>query len=157
MFKNILVPIDGSEHSLRALTYAVELAKQFKSTLILMHVYSLPKPTPISPAMPLGGPPTETTTPMAIEITTELIQKTKQKAQEILNRAKEKAEEQNVAVQTLIKEGKASEEIVKAAKEKNVDLIVMGARGISKIKEILLGSVSHGVTRNSHCPVLIIK
>ncbi|RLG91575.1 universal stress protein, partial [Candidatus Bathyarchaeota archaeon] len=44
-----------------------------------------------------------------------------------------------------------------AAEEKNVDLIVMGARGISKIKEILLGSVSHGVARKAHCPVLIIK
>lgn len=153
MFETILVPIDGSEHSLKALNYAVKLAKKFKSTLILVHVYSLPKPTPISPVMPL----TETTTSLAMEITAELIEKTKQKAREILNQAREKAEEQNVPVQTWIREGNAVKEIVKTAKEKNVELIVMGARGVSKIKEILLGSVSHGVARNAHCPVLIVK
>ncbi|RLI29292.1 universal stress protein [Candidatus Bathyarchaeota archaeon] len=157
MFKTVLVPIDGSENSMKALTYAVEIAKQFKAKLILINVYSLPKPTPISPAMPLAGPPTETTPPLTIEITRELIEKTKQRAQEILKRAKDEAEKKHVPVETIVKEGKPVREIVKAAEEKNVDLIVMGARGISKIKEILLGSVSHGVARKAHCPVLIVK
>jgi nucleotide-binding universal stress UspA family protein len=155
MFQTILVPIDGSEHSFKALKYAAEIARRFESALILLHVYSLPKPAPISSPMPLGGPSTET--PPAIEITVELIEKTKQKAQELLNRAAEKTEMHDINVQTIIKEGNAVHQIVRTAEEKNVDLIVMGARGISKLKEILMGSVSHGVTRNAHCPVLIIK
>jgi len=60
-------------------------------------------------------------------------------------------------VTTLLKEGHAVNEILKTCKKENFDLIVMGARGISTIKEIFLGSVSHGVAIHSECPVLIIK
>ena len=155
MFQRILVPIDGSEHSLKALTYAIEIAKKFQSTLIILHVYSLPKPAPFSPVMPLSGPSAET--PLTVEITIELIEKSREKARQLLAPAKEKAEKQGVAAQTMVKEGNAVQEIVKTAKEENVELIVMGARGISKLKEILMGSVSHGVSRNAPCPVLIVK
>jgi nucleotide-binding universal stress UspA family protein len=48
-------------------------------------------------------------------------------------------------------------EILKAAREEEFNLIVMGARGISRIKEILMGSVSDGVTRHAPCPVLLVK
>jgi nucleotide-binding universal stress UspA family protein len=105
--------------------------------------------------MPLSGPSAET--PLTVEITIELIEKSREKARQLLAPAKEKAEKQGVTVQTIVKEGDAVQEIVKTAKEENVELIVMGARGISKLKEILMGSVSHGVSRNAHCPVLIIK
>jgi len=50
-----------------------------------------------------------------------------------------------------------NEEILKKAREGNFDLIVIGARGISKMKEILIGSVSHGVTTHAPCPVLVVK
>ena len=60
-------------------------------------------------------------------------------------------------VETLLGEGHTVEEILKTAKEGEFDLIVMGARGLSTIKEIFLGSVSHGVTRHAPCPVLVVK
>ena len=49
------------------------------------------------------------------------------------------------------------EEIVKAAKEHNFNLIVIGARGLSKLKECILGSVVHGVIKNASCPVLVTR
>jgi len=57
----------------------------------------------------------------------------------------------------LLIEGHAVEQIVKVCRENKFDLIVMGARGLSRIKEMLLGSVSDGVTRHAYCPVLVVK
>ena len=56
-----------------------------------------------------------------------------------------------------LKEEHSVEEILKTARDSNFDLIVIGARGLSVVKEILLGSVSHGVTRHAVCPVLVVK
>ena len=62
-----------------------------------------------------------------------------------------------VQIETLLKEGHVVEEILKTARDGNFDLIVIGARGRSKMKEILLGSVSHGVTIHSPCSILVVK
>ena len=75
----------------------------------------------------------------------------------ILAQGKEKAKAEGVEVETLLREGHVVHEIVKTAEEGKFDLIVMGARGISKIKELILGSVSDGVIRNAPCPVLVTK
>jgi nucleotide-binding universal stress UspA family protein len=69
----------------------------------------------------------------------------------------ERVKAEGVPVETILLEGNTVQEIIKAAGEGKFDLIVMGARGISKIREILLGSVSDGVLRNAPCPVLIVK
>jgi len=53
--------------------------------------------------------------------------------------------------------GRTVQGILKTAREGGFDLIVMGARGVSKIRELLLGSVSDGVIRNAPCPVLVTK
>ncbi|MEM3789229.1 MAG: universal stress protein, partial [Candidatus Bathyarchaeia archaeon] len=58
---------------------------------------------------------------------------------------------------TVLREGHVVQEIVRAAEEGKFDLIVMGARGISRIKELILGSVSDGVIRHAPCPVLVTK
>ena len=60
-------------------------------------------------------------------------------------------------METLLREGDVVEEILKAVEKDKFDLIVMGARGVSVIKEVLLGSVSDGVVRKAPCPVLISK
>jgi nucleotide-binding universal stress UspA family protein len=57
----------------------------------------------------------------------------------------------------LLREGHTVQETLKIARDSKFDLIVMGARGISRIREILLGSVSDGVIRNAPCPVLVTK
>ena len=75
----------------------------------------------------------------------------------ILADGKKKARTERVEVETLLKEGHPAEEILKTAKKGDFDLIVMGARGISRIRGILIGSVSDGVTRHAPCPVLVVK
>jgi len=57
----------------------------------------------------------------------------------------------------MLKERHIVEEILKKTKEDNFDLIVIGAKGMSKMKEILLGCVSHEVTKQAPCQVLIVK
>ncbi|TET26704.1 MAG: universal stress protein, partial [Candidatus Bathyarchaeum sp.] len=75
----------------------------------------------------------------------------------ILAEAKHTVKKQKIPVKAVLKEGDAVHEIVRTAKEEKIDLIVMGARGVSRIKELLLGSVSHGVCRKTHCSVMIVK
>ena len=68
----------------------------------------------------------------------------------ILAEGEKIAKVEGIQVETLLKEGHIVEEILKKAREGNFDLIVIGARGISKMKEFLIGSVSHGVTTHAH-------
>jgi nucleotide-binding universal stress UspA family protein len=75
----------------------------------------------------------------------------------ILADSQKKAEAEGVHVQTLLVDGHTVEEILKAAREGNFSLIVIGARGLSKMQELLMGSVSDGVTRLAPCPVLIVR
>lgn len=60
-------------------------------------------------------------------------------------------------METLLIEGHVVDEILKTCRNGEFDLIVMGARGLSRIKELVLGSVSEGVTRHACCPVLVVK
>ena len=137
VFDKILVPVDGSEHSLHALEKAVQIAKKFDSKIVLINVYSVSS-FKVTPSQVF-----------------DYVMEIRKAGESILAEAKMKLE--GIQVETILKEGHIVEEIIKAAKENNFDLIVMGARGVSKIKEILLGSVSHGVTLHAPCPILIIR
>jgi len=155
VFEKILVPVDGSDHSLRALETAIQVAKKFKGKLTLLHVYSvavrpvvIPEPTTLSP------PPITVITSAEVSGVAEAA---REAAMRILKDGEEKAKAAGLDVEVMLKEGNASQEILKAVKEGNFSLVAMGARGISKLKEILVGSVSDDVMRNASCPVLIVK
>ena len=155
MFKKILVPLDGSEHSLRALKIAVQIAKKFEAKITLIHVYSvgirpvvMPEPTTLTPVGIPVMAPTEVS---------KVAEATRKAGAAILADGEEKVKAEGIEVETLLKEGHSVQEIVKTAKEGSFDLIVIGARGISKIREIILGSVSDGVVHNAPCPVLVVK
>ena len=75
----------------------------------------------------------------------------------ILADGKKNAGTERVEVETLLKGGHPVEGILQTAKKDDFDLIVMGARGISRIRGILIGSVSDGVIRHAPCPVLVVK
>lgn len=80
----------------------------------------------------------------------------KNKGMEILNKlAKEISQE--IKISTDIEIGFPAETIVEKAKNENYDIIVMGSRGLGKIKSILMGSVSQYVLKYAHCPVLIVR
>ena len=139
VFEKILVPLDGSEHSLNALEKALQIAKKFDGKITLINVYSVSS-FRLTPSQVFA---------YVVEI--------RKSGESILAEGKKIAFDKGIQVETLLKEGHIVEEILQKAREGNFDLIVMGARGISKMKEILLGSVSHGVTTHSPCPVLVVK
>jgi nucleotide-binding universal stress UspA family protein len=144
LFEKILVPLDGSKHSLNALGKAIEIAKKFEGKLTLIHAYtirlvSLPKEYAHA------------------ETTPEMVEVSGDAGAKLLADAKAKAKAAGVDVETLLVVGPAVETIIEASENGEFDLIVIGARGLSPIKEIVLGSVSHGVTAHAKCPVLVVK
>jgi len=155
LFEKILVPLDGSEHSLRALNIAIPIAKRFDGKITLIHAYSvgvtpmvMPEPTTLTPpSIPI----------MAPADFSKLVQAARKAATTILSDGEDKVKGEGVQVETLLKEGHTVQAILETAKDGEFDLIVMGVRGVSKIREILLGSVSDGVIRNAPCPVLVTK
>ena len=75
----------------------------------------------------------------------------------LLADGKKLAKTEGINVEKMLIEGDATEEIIKAAKNHNFKLIVIGASGLSKLKELVLGSVVHGVIKNAPCPVLVTR
>jgi len=138
-FERILVPLDGSEQSIWALGKAVQIAKLAGGVITLIHVYSVSS-FAITPNQVF-----------------EYVQSMRKYGESVLEDGKKKAETEGVQAETLLVEGRAVEEILKAAKEGNYKLIVMGAKGMSKLTELLMGSVSSSVTRLAPCPVLIVR
>jgi nucleotide-binding universal stress UspA family protein len=75
----------------------------------------------------------------------------------ILGEGEQRIKSTKLQVKKIVVEGHAVEEIVRVANQENIDLIVIGARGVSHMREMLLGSVTDGVLHHVHCPVLVIK
>ena len=155
MFGKILVPLDGSEHSVKALITAIQIAKKFKGKLTLFHVFSItvtpivvPEPTTLTPSgVPIVTP---------AEVST-MVEAAREAGKRILEDAEKIAKSEHAQVESLLREGSTVQEITRLAKEGNFDLVVMGVKGAGKLRELLLGSVSEGVMRHASCPVLIVK
>ena len=153
MFRKILVPVDGSEHSLKALEEASQIAKMSSGKITLINVYSvqlimMPEPS----ASGYTGTPVFTGADFSR--ITEAAQKS---GNRILQDGEQRISATGVQVEKMLVEGHTVQEIVRAANDGNFDLIVIGARGISHIREMLLGSVTDGVIHHAHCAVLVIK
>ena len=154
MFEKILIPLDGSDHSVHALQSAVQIAKKFSGRITLIHVYSV---APLVSVSPLSSSTLTETGTLAPEVVSKLFEAARGAGTSILADGEMRVRAEGIQVETLLREGHTIDEILKTVKKGEFDLIVMGARGLSKIKEIFLGSVSHGVTRHASCPVLIVK
>ena len=146
LFSKILVAIDGSDSSMDAADYAIFISKQHNAELLYaLHV--------IHPAdADLFGSTGEMTTAAyyIIDINKE--------AQKYLDKVKDKASEKNIQVKTeIIASTNIAGGIVDYAEDKDVDLIVIGTRGKSGFKKILLGSVASKVVTYAHCPVMVVK
>ena len=138
-FKKILVPVDESEHSRKALRYALGLAQAQKSHVALLHsVGRIP--------MLIGGEPRK-----------ELLANLVREAEKLLAPYAKKLREIGVEPALIIKEGRAGEVIVQEAKAGEYDLIVMGSRGLSSLEGLFMGSDAQRVLSTAHCPVLIIR
>jgi len=145
MFKHILVPVDGSENSFEALKAAIEIGKVFNATLYILSVYKEHRLWNASVSM------------VNPELTGSTDEALKEYAREVAQRGKEYALEQGAQnVRSFYMGGGPSRMIIKFSKEHDVDLIVLGSRGLSDSDHHLLGSVSHKVTSLSQCPVLVV-
>ena len=103
MFKKVLVPLDGSEHSSRALETAIQIAKKFGAKITLIHVYSVTAPPVIMPE------PT-TLTPSGVPImtpaeVTKIVETAREVGRDILTDGKQKVESESIEVQTVLEEG----------------------------------------------------
>lgn len=148
LFKKILVPLNGSKHSVRALKMAVQIAKKFDGKIALIHVYSAVRLVPMTPSR------ISVMAPTGVAI---LVEGVREAGASVLADGEERVKAEGVQVETLLREGHTVQEILKTAREGEFDLIVMGSRGLSKMKEMFLRSVSDGVIRNASCPVLVVK
>ena len=151
MFYKILVPLDRSDHSRRALDVAIQIAKRFDGKLTLVHVYSVATPAIMLESHPLTMPITPS------GYTSKFEEAARNEGDSILADYKRIAEVEKVNVDVMLREGHTVQEIIKVSKEGNFGLIVMGARGVSHIKEMLLGSVTDGVMHHVDCPVLVVR
>ena len=150
LIHNILVAIDGSESTKRILDFALDLAEKFGATLTIVNV---------SPSLGAMGtfpqePPVETTSNVAM-----FAKDMRRIHEETLNKALAHANttKPNAKVSTLLKEGDPAIEIVNTANEGGFDVIILGHRELSKMKEIVRGSVSDKVVHIALCPVIIVK
>jgi universal stress protein A len=138
----ILCPADFSEYSDQALRYAVFLAKSHGAKLLLLHV--IEHLHRFDHYMILALTPQE----IKVKMEDEANHRLRSLASEVKSRTK---------VETFVREGKPCVEIIKTAKEEDVDLTVMGSHGRSGLQHILIGSVAEKVTRKAPCPVQIVK
>ena len=137
--KNILVPIDFSTTSRKALRYAVPLAKQFGAKLTLLHVIDLPGYT--------GDPGY-----VGFDIT-----ETRQDLQRRLSDWATRMVPTGIEVETLVECGIGSDSITSVARNRAADLIVITTHGYTGLKHVLLGSTAERVVRHAKCPVLVVR
>jgi nucleotide-binding universal stress UspA family protein len=142
-FSKILVAVDGSQASMDAADQAIEIARKYNSELIALHVI-------LSDTTIFGTSP-----PRHID-------EIKQEAQQYLDKIKQKLPDQHdnnkIQMRTeLISSATTVGGIVGFAEKENIDLIVVGTRGRSGFKKLLLGSVASGVVNYAHCPVMVVK
>jgi len=146
MFKTILVPVDGSEASQRALEKAVELQKNLKSELIILTVYRHQSLLEGSLSMLKVDDPQNIIDEVQLE-----------HAKKVAETAKALAIEKGSAdPHAFVKRGPPARTIVAFGEEHDAELIVLGARGTGDIERFLLGSVSHKVTGLADCAVMVV-
>ncbi len=146
---SILVAVDGSESSINAVNYAIEIAKKEDNARVtLLNILDIDTVKQMSSSIitsPLYG--------------LEEYELHKIAVLEWLDTIKRKCEDTNVQTITEVIGGPSpvSRSIVNYAENENVDLIVVGTRGKSGFKKLLLGSIASGVVTYAHCPVLVVK
>lgn len=158
MFKTILVPLDGSEHSRRALSVAQRLASADEATLYLLNVPEWP------PARDLLG---KSVGAREMGVTQEKVEQTGRQLLEhieaaeesghgMIEQTKDKLGIPHLHTQNIVRTGVPADVIIEEAGRLGVDAIVMGSRGLSDLKGLLVGSVSHKVLHTAKCTVVTV-
>jgi nucleotide-binding universal stress UspA family protein len=148
----MLVAIDGSDASSKAADYAIFLSKEYNAELL----YALHVIHPADVDLSFGQIKEEI--PPSSYYVVANTNNNKEEAQKYLDKVKLMANEKNVQIKTeVIASTNIAGGIVDYAEDKDVNLIVVGTRGKSGFKKVLLGSVAGNVVTYAHCPVLVVK
>jgi len=142
-FRRMVVLVDFSAHSAAAVRYATDLSRRYEAALDLLHVFQ-----PTTYVLPEGY-----VVPTASQLEAVLISLEAQLAE--TKRAAEQAGARNV--QTKLLQGGVATEILRFAKERECDLIIMGTHGRTGLKHMLLGSVAEYIVRVAPTPVLTVR
>ena len=144
-FSKILHATDYPKPSARALDEAVALAKQNRAELLVLHV--IEPVTPYVAGEDMGG----------AELYMKLEETTKQEAETSMKKLMEKLRKLKVNAKSLLLRGTAHEQIVRSAKSRRANLIVIGTHGRTGLSKLLMGSVANQVVSTAHCPVLTVR
>jgi nucleotide-binding universal stress UspA family protein len=139
----ILVPIDFSNHSRKALAYASEIAESYNSKLQVLHIIE----ETIHPAFSISGKSS----------VFDLIPGIQEDSQNRAEKLVKDVVSSKVDFEISVKGGRATSDIIKFAKENSTDLIVIATHGLTGLEHMLLGSVTEKVVRMAHCPVFTVK
>ncbi|NIR29973.1 MAG: universal stress protein [Gammaproteobacteria bacterium] len=148
MNNKMLVPLDGSKHAFKALEYACDLAEKYGSTVTLLHVVvSREIPEAVRQYVEvehIEEPPGYVYEQMV--------------AENVLGEGERRAREHGVkGVRKVIEHGDPTETILGVAKNEGCDAIVMGTRGLSDIRGLVVGSVAHKVSHLAPCTVITVR
>ena len=138
LYMNILVPLDGSKYSEKALLHACDMAKNYQSRLILVHVV-------------------EKSIPINLLDRKEYLEMFKKFGNNALVKGKKTATKQGMDSKIVLKEGNIANEIIKLAKKDQCNLIIVGNKGLGATARFFLGSISNKLANNSPCSILIVK
>jgi nucleotide-binding universal stress UspA family protein len=136
--QKILVPLDGSQNSMRGLDTAISIARPTGATITVLHVIHIPATA-------------------ALRLTPQQRKKEITYVESIINKALEKAKNSQVNFKARTETGDPGQKITQVAKNGKYDLVVVGSRGRGTTKEMFLGSVSNHVLHKLHAPVLVVK
>lgn len=137
-YSKILVCVDGSKKSFKALYHACDLAKNYDSALYIIYVVD----------KSIG---------FDFFDRGEYLKLLREHGQNILDKAEGITKHNRLKATLALKEGRVSNEILKYANKEHVNLIVVGSKGLGATLRFLLGSVSNKIANQAKCPVLIIK
>jgi nucleotide-binding universal stress UspA family protein len=144
MYDNILIPVDGSEVSNHAAEQGFLLASKLGSKVTLLYALDIAVLAIPDPEAAMAN----------VEVMREAF---REHADKLMAALKRKASMHGVQPETMVKEGDVHDEIISVAKEKGMDLIIMGTHGRRGLNRLLLGSVAESVARRAHCAVLLIR
>lgn len=175
MFKKILCPIDGSDHALKALDLAIDIAKKYSAELIILHV---PHRSENIEAMQRFAEIEGLTKPVSIELerlrdmdfrvgvmTEDVFREAGisprlliEVGQHIVDQAREHATELGLKnVDVRVESGDPANRILESIADEKIDCVVMGSRGLGELKGLFLGSVSHKVANHAPCTCITVK
>jgi len=149
LVSKVLVAVDGSENSYRALDFALEFTEKYGAAITIINVSESSGVVSVPPEI----------APYASDSMVVVARDLRKFHEEVLSKATAHAKKvkPNISISAILKEGNPASAIIEAANEGNFDVVVLGHRGIGKFKGIFVGSISEKVTRSLSCTVILVR